>query len=89
MSDYKGLVGDQSDNIPASRSREKTAIHLLTEYKTLEKYENISLIQEKWRKKLEENKDQAFFSKMLATIKTDVPIEFDLEKARFENTIME
>lgn len=85
MSDYKGLVGDQSDNIPGVPGvGEKTAIHLLTEYKTLENiYENISLIQEKWRKKLEENKDQAFFSKMLATIKTDVPIEFDLEKARF------
>ena len=85
MSDYKGLVGDQSDNIPGVPGvGEKTAIHLLTEYKTLENiYENISLIQEKWRKKLEENKDQAFFSKMLATIKTDVPVELDLEKARF------
>src|SRR3989344_5556931 len=85
MSDYKGLVGDQSDNIPGVPGvGEKTAIQLLTEYKTLENiYENISLIQEKWRKKLEENKDQAFFSKMLATIKTDVPVELDLEKARF------
>src|SRR3989344_297936 len=85
MSDYKGMVGDQSDNIPGvPGGGEKTAIHLLTEYKTLENiYENISLIQEKWRKKLEENKDQAFFSKMLATIKTDVSVEFDLEKARF------
>lgn len=85
MSDYKGLVGDQSDNIPGVPGvGEKTATQLLTEYKTLENiYENIGIIAEKWRKKLEENKDQAFFSKMLATIKTDVPIEFDLGKARF------
>ena len=82
MADYKGLKGDSSDNIPGVPGvGEKTAIELLKEYKTIENlYENLGVLPQKIGDKLEENKDQAFFSKYLATIKTDVPVVLDLEK---------
>jgi DNA polymerase-1 len=82
MADYKGLKGDPSDNIPGVPGvGEKTAIELLQEYKTIENlYENLGVLPQKIGNKLEENKDQAFFSKYLATIKTDVPVNLDLEK---------
>lgn len=82
MADYKGLKGDPSDNIPGVPGvGEKTAIELLKEYKTIENlYENLGVLPQKIGDKLEENKDQAFFSKYLATIKTDVPVALDLEK---------
>lgn len=82
MADYKGLKGDPSDNIPGVPGvGEKTAIELLKEYKTIENlYENLGVLPQKIGDKLEENKDQAFFSKYLATIKTDVPVSLDLVK---------
>jgi len=87
MPDFKGLKGDPSDNIPGvSGIGEKIATDLLKEYETIEKlYENIGLLPEKIGSKLEANKDQAIFSKYLATIKTDVPIELDLEKCRLHD----
>lgn len=87
--DFKALRGDPSDNIPGVCGiGEKTAIFLLKKYKTLEKiYEAIenSSFQEKesLKKKLQEHKEEAFFSKILAEIKKDVPLEFDLAKCRF------
>ncbi len=91
MTDYKGLVGDPSDNIPGVPGvGAKTASKLLLEYKTLEGvYENIALLPERNRKKLEEYKDQAFFSKKLATIKKDVDIDFSLSDAKFGNYDMD
>ena len=85
MNDFKGLKGDPSDNIPGVPGvGEKTATQLLQEYGSLENiYENIGVMPEKLRRKIEAFKDQAFFSKSLATIKRDVPIAFDMEKAKF------
>jgi len=85
MNDFKGLKGDPSDNIPGVPGvGEKTATQLLQEYGSLENiYENIGVMPEKLRVRIGPFKDQAFFSKSLATIKRDVPIEFDMEKARF------
>ncbi|MBI5913195.1 DNA polymerase I [Candidatus Azambacteria bacterium] len=85
MNDFKGLKGDPSDNIPGVPGvGEKTATQLLQEYGSLENiYENIGVMPEKVRAKIEPFKDQAFFSKSLATIKRDVPIELDMEKAKF------
>ncbi len=90
MNDYKGLKGDPSDNIPGVPGvGEKTAILLLKEFGSLEKlYEQLEskaprlkVKNEKLKIKLLEFKEQAFFSKYLATIKQDVPIKFNLAAA--------
>ncbi len=83
--DYKGLVGDTSDNIPGVRGiGPKTAVQLLTDYKTVEGvYENLENIKSaSVKKKLEEGRVSAFNSKSLATIRLDVPIAFDFEQCR-------
>ncbi|MBI3671172.1 DNA polymerase I [Candidatus Azambacteria bacterium] len=85
MIDFKGLKGDPSDNIPGVPGfGDKTTTNILLEYGTLENiYENIGVIPKKLSDKLLEYKDQAFFSKKLATIKRDVGLEFDIKKAEF------
>jgi DNA polymerase-1 len=79
--DLKSLKGDSSDNIPGVPGiGEKGAIDLLKEYKTLDGvYENLDLIRETTRKKLEAGKDLAYLSKQLAAIWTDAPIKLDLK----------
>ena len=87
--DFKGLKGDPSDNIPGVPGvGEKTAISLIKEfgnienlYKKLEKSE-VKDMPESLKKKLLENKEQAIFSKRLATIRYDVPLKFRLEDCR-------
>ena len=79
--DLKGLMGDQSDNIPGVPGvGEKTALKLITEFGSVESViENTDKIERKRiRELMEEYKEQAEFSKKLATIVTDVPIDFDL-----------
>lgn len=80
--DLKSLKGDSSDNIPGVPGiGEKGAVELLNEYKTLDGiYENLSLIKETTRKKLEAGKDLAYLSKKLAAIWTDAPIKLDLKE---------
>ncbi len=82
--DYKALVGDKSDNIPGVAGvGEKTAIALLEKYKTLDGiYEHIDEIEKRWRTKLEDNKENAYLSRELARIRTDLNIKLDLEHAR-------
>ncbi len=88
MIDYKALRGDVSDNIPGVKGiGEKTAIDLLTKFETLEKlYENLDSpeIRDRIKNLLTENKENAFMSKRLATIITDMEIDFDLNNCRFE-----
>lgn len=80
--DVKGLMGDKSDNIPGVPGvGEKTAYKLIQTYGSVEEVlKNIDNIS---GKKLKENltnfSEQAIFSKKLATIITEVPIEFDLD----------
>lgn len=76
--DLKGLMGDQSDNIPGVKGiGEKTGLTLLRKYPSIEEiYDNIESISGSTRKKLEENKEIAFLSKKLATIVTDIPVDF-------------
>ena len=85
--DMKGLMGDQSDNIPGVPGvGEKTAIKLLKEFATLENLLN-SIEQvsgNKLKEKLEEFKDQALMSKQLATIERQAPIEVDLDNVAYE-----
>ncbi|PCI24798.1 hypothetical protein COB57_03440 [Candidatus Peregrinibacteria bacterium] len=72
--DYKGLVGDSSDNIPGVMGiGPKTASKLLAEYSTIEGiYENIGSITGAVQTKLITDKENAFFSKKLATIICDL-----------------
>ena len=79
--DYKGLRGDDSDNIKGIAGvGEKTATKLLEEYDHIEGiYENIDNIKGKLKEKLIEGKDDAFNSKKLATIYTNVPVDFEIE----------
>ncbi|WP_156782492.1 DNA polymerase I [Geosporobacter ferrireducens] len=86
--DLKGLMGDPSDNIPGVPGvGEKTAIKLLKQFGSIEKMiQNTKEIQnQKLREKIESNIEQAIFSKRLATIKTDVPIELSLEALKRES----
>lgn len=80
--DLKALKGDSSDNIPGVPGiGEKTAIQLLKEYKTLDNiYENIVLIKESVRKKLEAGKESAYMSKKLGAIWCDAPLPLDLDR---------
>ena len=79
--DLKSLKGDSSDNIPGVPGiGEKGAIELLKLYKTLDGvYENLDLIKESTRKKLEAGKKLAYLSKELARIWTDAPLKLDLK----------
>jgi DNA polymerase-1 len=82
--DYKGLVGDPSDNIPGVRGiGEKTATRLLQQYGTIEGlYERLDALPEKQRTLLAPFREQALASKRLATIITDVPVTLDLARCR-------
>lgn len=79
--DLKSLKGDSSDNIPGVPGiGEKGAVQLLQEHGTLDNiYDNLALLKDSMRKKLEAGKDLAYLSKELAAIWTDAPIELDLE----------
>lgn len=78
--DLKGLMGDASDNIPGVPGvGEKTALKLLHQYGTVEElYQHLEdFAGKKLGEKLQENQEQCFLSKELATIYCQVPLEFD------------
>ncbi|MBE6287243.1 MAG: DNA polymerase I [Mediterranea massiliensis] len=79
--DMLGLMGDSSDNIPGCPGvGEKTAQKLVTQFGSIEGLlENCDQLKGALKKKVEENQEQIRFSKFLATIKTDVPIELNME----------
>ncbi len=82
ITDYKGLSGDSSDNIPGVKGiGEKTTVKLLDQFGSLEGvYEHLNEISSKSvKEKLENDRNMAFKSKYLATICREVPIEFDFE----------
>ena len=80
VTDWKGLMGDSSDNIPGIPGvGEKTAVKLLDEYGTLENVlEHGNEIKGKLGEKVRDNAELARFSKDLATIRPTAPIAFDL-----------
>jgi DNA polymerase-1 len=80
--DMKSLKGDSSDNIPGVPGiGEKGAIDLLKQYQTLDGvYDNLDLIKDSVRKKLEAGKELAYLSKNLAQIWTDAPIKLNLSE---------
>ena len=85
MVDLKALMGDSSDNIPGVAGvGPKTATELLMKFGSLDGvYENLSdaSIRPKLREKLEENKDNAYLSYDLATIRPEAPIDFEPKDA--------
>ncbi len=80
--DLKSLKGDSSDNIPGVPGiGEKGALELLKQYETLDGvYENLALIKESTRKKLEAGQKLAYLSKELARIWIDAPIQLNLQE---------
>lgn len=80
--DLKALKGDSSDNIPGVPGiGEKGATELLKEFKTLDGvYENLDLIKDSTRAKLEAGKELAYLSKKLAAIWLDAPLKLDLKE---------
>lgn len=93
--DYKGLRGDPSDNIPGIRGiGEKTGTTLITTFGTIENmYTELEAGHEDAFKKagitpriielLKTNKEEAEFSKMLATIRRDVPITYSFPEKTY------
>ncbi len=83
MIDLKALMGDTSDNIPGVPGvGEKTATALVQRYRSVDKiYELLPDIEAKPAaiRKLTEGKESALHSKFMATIVTDVPMEFTPE----------
>ena len=83
--DLKSLMGDSSDNIPGVAGvGPKTATELLLKFGSLDGlYENLNdaSIRPKLREKLEENRDNAYLSYDLATIRCNAPIDFEPKDA--------
>ncbi|MCM1291397.1 MAG: DNA polymerase I [Prevotella sp.] len=75
--DLLALMGDKIDNIPGCPGvGEKTAVKLIDEYGSVENLiANTASLKGALKKKVEENAEQILFSKHLATICTDVPLE--------------
>ena len=86
MVDIKALMGDSSDNIPGVKGiGEKTALQLLQKYNSLDGvYENLEEISGKTQERLENDKENAYFSKYLATIYKEVPIDTNLENIKYD-----
>lgn len=86
IKDLKGIMGDSSDNIPGVKGiGEKGASALIQKYGTVEEiYNHIDEIKGKTKEKLINDKDNAFFSKELATIYKEVPIDKNIEKIKYE-----
>ena len=82
--DFKALVGDKSDNIPGVKGVGKVgAVKLLSEFGTVEQiYEHIDEVKPAGtQKKLIADRDNAFMSKELATIRHDAPVTLDVAAA--------
>lgn len=85
--DLLALMGDKVDNIPGCPGvGEKTAVKLIAEYGSVERLiENASQLKGALRKKVEENIEQIKFSKFLATIRTDVPVDINLDDLKLHD----
>ena len=85
--DMLGLMGDSSDNIPGCPGvGEKTAQKLIAQFGNIENLlEHTDQLTGAIKTKVESNIEKIRFSKFLATIKTDVPIELDMESLKRES----
>ena len=84
VTDALALIGDASDNVPGvTKIGPVAAKKLLSQYETLEGiYEHIDELKGKQRENLENEQAQAFLSRKLVTIDTNVPIEASLDDLR-------
>lgn len=84
--DMLGLMGDSSDNIPGCPGvGEKTAQKLISEFGSIENLlEHTDQLKGAIKTKVESNVEKIKFSKFFATIKTDVPIELDMDSLKRE-----
>ena len=98
LPDFKGLRGDPSDNIPGIAGiGEKTATTLVSNFGSIENIYDVlendpdkilsTGLKPRILKLLKGGQEEAFFSKMLATIKTDAPIEFKMPKNEWVDSI--
>lgn len=85
--DMLGLMGDSADNIPGCPGvGEKTATKLIQQFGSIENLlAGTDQLKGALKTKIENNREQIEFSKFLATIKTDVPIELDMEQLKKED----
>ncbi len=83
--ELKAIMGDASDNIPGVSGIGKVGAHkLIEEYGNLDNvYKNLENIKGSTRTKLENDKDMAYLSKKLATIKLDVPLDVKIEDCEY------
>ena len=83
--DMLGLMGDSSDNIPGCPGiGEKTAVKLINEFGGIDGLlANTAQLKGALKEKVENNVEQIRFSRLLATIRTDVPIDLDMEQLKF------
>ena len=83
--DFLGMMGDAVDNIPGLEGvGEKTAKKFLQEFGSMENLlANTDKLTGKLREKVENSAERGLLSKKLATILTDVPVEFEHEKYHF------
>jgi len=90
LADYKGLVGDQSDNIKGVAGiGPKTAAQIIQKYDTIEKFLEQGQ-KEKSYEKIHTSREIALLSKKLATIKRDAPLEIkNLEELKYEGILKE
>lgn len=89
--DYLGMMGDSVDNIPGLPGvGDKTAKKFLKQFGSMENLlENLDQVQGKLKEKIEANKDLGVLSKKLATIITDVPVEFNAKDYELSTPDME
>jgi DNA polymerase-1 len=102
LPDYKGLRGDPSDNIPGIKGiGEKTATTLISKFGGLDDiYKELDKLNSEDKEQLkkygltprtlgllQEGRDEAYFSKMLATIKRDAPMEFELPQEEWLSSV--
>ena len=84
--DFLAMMGDSADNIPGiSGVGKKTAQKFIQEYDSVEGlFANTDKLKGKLKEKVEGSKEIGMLSKKLVTIITNVPVEFDFEKMKFD-----
>ncbi len=84
--DLLGLMGDSSDNIPGCKGvGEKTAVQLLQQFGSIDNLlANTDQLKGALQRKVQEQVEAIRFSRFLATIKTDVPIQFNAQSLVYQ-----
>ena len=84
--DLLGLMGDSSDNIPGCKGvGEKTAVQLLQQFGSIDNLlANTDQLKGALQRKVQEQVEDIRFSRFLATIKTDVPVEFNAQSLVYQ-----